>query len=81
VILWNSWIFDFTFISGRVIITYQQGNIMNTTEYTTQVEEEKTQWFLNGVLQRADGPAVECADGTKMWYHGVEVTEQQLPVV
>jgi hypothetical protein len=25
-------------------------------------------WFLNGLLHREDGPAVEWADGTKYWY-------------
>jgi hypothetical protein len=40
----------------------------NTTEYTVQVGEEKTQWFLNGVLHRHDGPAIEHSDGSKIWY-------------
>jgi hypothetical protein len=38
------------------------------TEYTVQVDEEKTQWFLNGVLHRHDGPAVEYNNGHKIWY-------------
>jgi antitoxin component YwqK of YwqJK toxin-antitoxin module len=25
-------------------------------------------WYLNGNIHRTDGPAVEYADGTKMWF-------------
>jgi len=25
-------------------------------------------WFLNGLLHRVDGPAIECTDGYKYWY-------------
>ena len=25
-------------------------------------------WYLNGILHRDDGPAVECVDGEKHWY-------------
>jgi hypothetical protein len=47
------------------------------TEYTVQVDKEKTQWFLSGVLHRADGPAIEYSNGDKSWYlKGVKVTEQ-----
>jgi len=33
-------------------------------------------WFLNDELHREDGPAIEYADGTKLWYlNGNELTE------
>ena len=25
-------------------------------------------WFKNGLYHREDGPAIECADGSKIWY-------------
>ena len=35
-------------------------------------------WYQNGRLHRADGPAVEWADGTKNWYlDGIKVTQAQ----
>ena len=35
-------------------------------------------WYLNGVLHRTDGPAIEYADGTKSWYlNDVKLTEQE----
>jgi hypothetical protein len=42
--------------------------MITTTEYTVQADKEKTQWFLKGKLHRADGPAVEYANGNKAWY-------------
>lgn len=26
------------------------------------------EWYLNGKIHREDGPAIECADGSKKWY-------------
>ena len=37
-------------------------------EYTVQVDKYGTMWCLDGRLHRADGPAVEYADGYKAWY-------------
>ena len=37
-------------------------------EYTVQVYSDETEWYYNGQLHRDDGPAIECADGTKFWY-------------
>ena len=35
-------------------------------------------WFLNGKLDRNDGPAVEDPDGTKEWYlNGFRYTEEE----
>ena len=37
--------------------------------YTVTVTEDLTQWRnAQGQLHRLDGPAVEWADGTKIWY-------------
>lgn len=38
-------------------------------EYTVRVDEDGgKEWYLNGLLHREDGPAVEYATGTKFWY-------------
>jgi len=37
-------------------------------EYTVQVTDVSTEWYLNGELHREDGPAVEEANGYKAWY-------------
>ena len=36
-------------------------------EYTVQVDDNSTSWYLDGVRHRVDGPAVEYANGTKWW--------------
>ena len=37
------------------------------------------QWTLNGKRHRADGPAIEWADGDKAWYlNGKEITEKDV---
>ena len=44
-------------------MTITEQPIMTVDEYDT------TRWRLkNGKLHRADGPAVECANGDKVWY-------------
>ena len=40
---------------------------MNKATCTTD-EYGTKQWYLNGQLHRADGPAVEWADGDKHWF-------------
>jgi len=36
-------------------------------------------WWVSGQPHRADGPAVEWADGDKAWYlNGMEVTEEEV---
>ena len=37
-------------------------------EYTVQVDENATRWYLNGLLDREDGPAYEWSDGSNIWY-------------
>ena len=37
-------------------------------EYKVKVFEDRTEWFLNGLLHREDGAAREWADGSKEWY-------------
>ena len=34
---------------------------------TTNANGDKY-WYLNGVLHRTDGPAIERSNGTKIWY-------------
>ena len=37
-------------------------------EYTVRVYDDRTEWHLDGVLHREDGPAIEWKDGDKYWY-------------
>ena len=37
-------------------------------EYTVNVYDNKTEWYLNGLKHREDGPAVEWVSGTKSWW-------------
>ena len=47
-------------------------------EYTVKVVGGIQHWFLNDKLHREDGPAVEFADGCKLWYlNGVNLTEAE----
>ena len=47
-------------------------------EYTVKVGSGNHYWFLNDKLHREDGPAVEFADGIKLWYlNGVNLTETE----
>ena len=42
---------------------------MSCKVYTVRVYEHKTEWRNEaGQLHRLDGPAIEWADGTKLWY-------------
>ena len=36
-------------------------------EYKVKVWKDRTEWFLNDLLHREDGPACELANGTKYW--------------
>ena len=35
---------------------------------TVTVYDDRTEWKFNGVHHREDGPAIECANGSKVWY-------------
>ena len=37
-------------------------------EYIVKVYDNRTEWYLNGLLHRKDGPALEYANGDKLWY-------------
>jgi len=37
-------------------------------DYKVVDKNGNKQWYLNGILHREDGPAMEYADGTKYWY-------------
>ena len=37
--------------------------------YTIKIDDNgDKRWYLDGKLHREDGPAIECADGTRFWY-------------
>jgi hypothetical protein len=52
-------------------------------KYIVIVDDYGTKrWFLNDKLHRTDGPAIEYADGTKMWYlNGIQYTEIEWSVI
>ena len=37
-------------------------------EYQVKVYPDRTEWLQNGQLHRVNGPAIECANGSKIWY-------------
>jgi len=48
-------------------------------EYTVKVNDNCTEWFLNGVLHRENGPAVEWLNGDKSWYKEGELHRDDGP--
>jgi hypothetical protein len=50
-------------------------------EYTVKVDHVSTRWFLNGVLHREDGPAIEEGDGTKYWYLNGKLHREDGPAI
>ena len=44
-------------------------------EMTERANRSK-EWYLNGLLHREDGPAVEYANGDKEWYLNDEEVDQ-----
>jgi hypothetical protein len=52
---------------------------MSYKDYTVRVFECGPKfWYLNGVLHREDGPAIEYTNGGKEWWiNGKEITEQE----
>ena len=51
------------------------------TEYTVKVYPDGTEWWLNGQLHRADGPAIECSTGYKKWYLNGQLHRADGPAV
>jgi len=50
-------------------------------EYTVRVYDKRTEWYLNGVPHREDGPAVEYANGTKSWWLNGELHREDGPAI
>ena len=50
-------------------------------EYTVKVWENRTEWFLNGLFHREDGPACEYADGSKYWFLNGKFHREDGPAV
>ena len=51
----------------------------NPIEYTVEIYSNGDKfWYLNDVLHREDGPAIEYANGEKFWYlNGNQLTEEK----
>jgi len=46
--------------------------------YEISASENRIEWYLNNQLHRTDGPAIERADGTRLWYlNDQEMTETE----
>ena len=51
-------------------------------EYTVRVYDNGDKyWFLNGDLNRKDGPSIEYADGTTAWYLNGKIHREDGPAV
>jgi len=50
-------------------------------EYTIRVYDDRTEWHLDGVLHREDGPAVEFDDGYRAWYINGQFHREDGPAV
>jgi len=51
-------------------------------EYEVIVEEDGDKyWYLNGMLHRTDGPAVECTNGDKCWYLNDKIHREDGPAI
>jgi hypothetical protein len=51
-------------------------------KYTVEVDGKGTKsWYLNGLLHREDGPAIEYANGTKFWYLNDEPHREDGPAI
>ena len=52
------------------------------TDYKVRIYADGTKyWYLNDLLHREDGPAVEYASGRKAWYLNGELTREDGPAV
>ena len=50
-------------------------------EYKVKVFEDRTEWFLNDLLHREDGPAIEYASGHKYWYKNGVIHREDGPAI
>jgi hypothetical protein len=51
-------------------------------EYTVKVYPEGYKaWYLNGILHREDGPAIEVANGDKSWYLNGKIHREDGPAI
>jgi hypothetical protein len=51
-------------------------------EYKVRVYDSGTRhWFVNDILHRTDGPAVEYADGSRFWYLNGNLHREDGPAV
>lgn len=50
--------------------------------YTYKIEPNGTkEWFLNGILHREDGPAIEWPHGAKDWYFHGDLHRESGPAI
>ena len=50
-------------------------------EYTVKVYDNRTEWFLNGLLHREGGPACEYANGNTFWYKDGNLHRENGPAI
>ena len=50
-------------------------------EYKVKVFEDRTEWFLNDLLHREDGPAIEYASGHNYWYKNGVLHREDGPAI
>ena len=50
-------------------------------EYIVKVFDNRTEWYLNGLLHREDGPAYEYANGNKYWYENGQYHREDGPAI
>jgi hypothetical protein len=55
--------------------------VVKMIEYTVQVYEDRTAWFLNGKLHREDGPAIEWMGGNKEWWVDGKLHREDGPAI
>ena len=51
-------------------------------EYTVKIDTDGTRfWYLNNMLHREDGPAIEYAGGDKFWYLNDKLHREDGPAI
>ena len=50
-------------------------------EYTVQVWDDSTGWYLNGKLHREDDPAIEYISGDKEWFLNGKLHREDGPAI